>query len=427
MIEFVFAILVALIALGGVVLATRSLAIDWFNPAVIFAFSWSIPLIVFFSGRENYYHVSISTWVVIVLSLLTFYLGVFTVWVYGMRCNSAIVNDCTLERVALLRMYLNKRKLRNGIVFIGLLGGIFFIVYIKNIADRYGVNMIVFSLLELREDMRNEGVFPGFHFFYFFQMVLPLTTLYLVLYGMKRNILLIVFALISTLCLLMTGAKVNIFDAIIWSGVVYLLLRLEKISIERGVVGLFFFAVLGISIFLVHTKFTGEIVGVSNQSADIYQRFSAQFPTFDMLINDSSIEHSYGKLSLLPLVKVVHVFFSEVEVPNHILQFYNVPVRFNLATYLDVLYRDFGLAGVVVGPWFFGVLCGFAFLLYRNKKESFLALFFLSIVILWVLSSPYAAGYIKPIFWFQILIGYILYLYIRVNPYFMGAKGLRHT
>ena len=41
--------------------------------------------------------------------------------------------------------------------------------------------------------------------------------------------------------------------------------------------------------------------------------------------------------------------------PRHILPFYNVPFAWNVATYLEVGYRDFGLLGIIFIQVYFGI------------------------------------------------------------------------
>ena len=117
----------------------------------------------------------------------------------------------------------------------------------------------------------------------------------------------------------------------------------------------------------------------------------------------------------LPIAKLAQIVFPEIEVPSHVLNFYDTPDSFNLATYLDVFYRDFGLAGVVICPWFFGVLSAYVYYVYRVNKRSFWAIFAMSIIVLWTIASPFTAGFIKPSFWFQVFFGYIVYLFIRIK------------
>jgi oligosaccharide repeat unit polymerase len=265
----------------------------------------------------------------------------------------------------------------------------------------------------LRAYMKISGPLPGFHYLYIYEMILPLTVLHLTIHGGRKSKYLIFFAFIATTLLLFTAAKVNIIKAIIWSIFAYSFVKLEKEYLIKIIsIGLIMLTII-ITGFIFYTSFTGEIKSRPDQWYNIYSRFSAQLPTLDKLLNDSNVVLQYGKLSFLPLVKIYSIFFPETIVPSHILDFYDVPIEFNVATYLDVMYKDFGVLGIVTIPFFFGVFCGFCYKNYQNKKHSFWALYLLVIASLWVWASSSTAGFIKPVYWFQLAAGLLINYYIK--------------
>jgi oligosaccharide repeat unit polymerase len=294
-------------------------------------------------------------------------------------------------------------------------GGLFFIFYLRALVSLHGLDGILFTLLDTRAIMRDEGALPGFHFFYFWEMLLPLTVFYVLLFGKKKDFILVAVILVLTASIILTAAKTNIFKALVWSFIVYSLLKYEDVKFHS----IIFIASCAISfgflLFSIHTGLTGALPEFSDQSSDALARFSAQFPTFHLLINDTSISHSYGKMIFLPLMQLAHVFLPDLQVPSYILDFYSVPFLFNLATYLDVFYKDFGIVGVLILPWLFGIVSAGIFYIFSFNKKSFFVIFAMSIILCWTTESPNVSGFIKASYWFQIIFGYVAYRFIWVK------------
>lgn len=388
----------------------------WLNPVSVFVSVWGINLVVFSIFADQYIKIHAQTWLVLLASFVTYLLGIYSFW-FGIPDKRWLRRNLKSEdRIFALRSTIDKGKMRVAIYFLIVAGGIFFFYFLISVGRLQGFNRIIYTLLDTRSVMKNEGALPGFHYLYFWEMLLPLTVLYILLFGKRSDLMLVIVVLILTLCLVLTGAKTNIAKSLMWSFVFYSLLKFENIQLKRIVVISISVIFSGIFLFFVHTGFTGELKNFHAQFREVILRFSAQFPTFQLLINDSSISHSYGSLIFHPVAKLAQLVWPEMYVPSHILDFYPVPYWFNLATYLDVFYRDFGVVGVVMLPWFFGVLSGSCFYLYCIKKNNFFVLFAFSIILLWTIASPSTAGFIKPSFWFQIIFCYFVHLLIKNKP-----------
>lgn len=397
----------------SLMLISKSVMRSWLNPLSIFIFVWGVNLIMYVFLMDTYIEVYFETWVILLISFFMYFFVSIMFYLFINSRKNKIINLPIINRILLLRKKNNKKKLLLVIYFLIFFGGGIFALYLKSLMSLVGLNQILSSLLDARAFMKEEGALPGFHFIYFWEMLLPFVVVYLILFGEKKDWVLFVIALVFTSCLLLTGAKTNFFKAIIWSVIMYLLLKKEDIKLGRSVFYSIFFIFSGITVFFIHTSSTGELQDTSAQVTDVLFRFSAQFATFQSLINDSSIEHSYGKLLFLPITKVMHLISSDIKVPTNILDFYPVPSLFNLATFLDVFYKDFGLFGVIFGPGIFGFLSALIFFKYRNNKGNFYVLFLVSFIFLWTMESPNTAGFVKPSYIFQLFFCYIAYRFIK--------------
>ena len=394
---------------------------SWVNPVSIFVFVWGLNLVVFCFVKAMFVEVTMETWLILSIAFFAFYSASISFLIP--ICNGRwLQRDLgSSDRISSLRGGINKKRMRFAIYFLIFGGGIFFVCYLILLVQLQGFKEIFFTLLSTRAYMKEEGVLLGFHFFYFWEMLLPLMVLYILVFGKnKEAIVMSVVVVVLTFCLLLTGAKTNIYKAFVWSFVLYSLLKYENIKFQSLSLVVGFTILAGVGFFFIYTGFTKELQGFSNQGREVIYRFSAQFPTFHSLINDSSVSHSYGKLLFLPVTKLAHIFIPEIQTPSHILEFYDVPLSFNLATYLDVFYKDFGLIGVVLFPWLFGIVSAYIFYVYTVNKRSFFVLFIMSIILLWIMESSNASGFIKPDYWFQIIFGYVMYLFVRVKKPLTG-------
>jgi oligosaccharide repeat unit polymerase len=115
------------------------------------------------------------------------------------------------------------------------------------------------------------------------------------------------------------------------------------------------------------------------------------------------------------VTKVVGAFVPGFEVPSHIGDYYYVPFPFNVATYLDVMYKDFGFFGILVLPAIFGFIFTIFFVRLIRSEASFWLLFINVIFALWIFDSAGAAPYLKPVYWFQIGAGFLIAQFVSLR------------
>ena len=216
--------------------------------------------------------------------------------------------------------------------------------------------------------------------------------------------------------LFFTGAKVNFIKPIKFILIIYML-RIWQLN-RNFSISSFFYVIIILTIpvtllvsFMVYSGDKGS-VGVALQN--IALRFSAQIATLEAVLQSESPYYS-GLLTFLPVSKVLAVLGMIDHAPRHILPFYNVPFAWNVATYLEVGYRDFGLLGIIFIQVYFGIFLSFVLWWCRFMKSRSLILVIFILMTNFCFSATSIAPVIKPIYWFQILLILSLDLAIRVK------------
>jgi oligosaccharide repeat unit polymerase len=251
-----------------------------------------------------------------------------------------------------------------------------------------------------------------------------LAFLYVWLYRRETPWMMILVGGFAAISLILTTAKVNIAKVMTWCIFLLLYLNIARLKVGRASVLAVITVILGFGLFVVLSTWGAEefesstwyrYVPVSGYAGNLLYAYiynTGQIPTLDQLLHDPGIEFQWGKLTLLPIAKVMGIVIPEFTVPSHIGTFYPIPFPFNVATYLDVMYKDFGLVGTLVLPFMLGWLISAVFIRFLRTPSSFW-FFYLNIILsLWINASVSAAGHIKPVYWFQIGVGYILAKYV---------------
>jgi len=414
---------ISILACAGAFLLTclfsRGIFGSAISPATVFCGTWSINFCIYIFYSENYDPITHVAWLILLTSFLIYNTGFYTAGL-SYRCFFTPPVEKEARKIVLGRTFSHKRLSKIG-YFIFFLGLPFFVIFIKSYITIFGLSNFFLSLLDLRAYMRDVETLPGFHFIYFWEISLAVSCATISIYGFKKNKILLILSLLATFSLLFTGAKTNIFKAVLLAFAVTYLIRLENINTAKSISLASLIAALGIGAFFTHTALTGEIGSRDAQNAELIMRLSAQFSTFDKLIHDPSIELEFGKLLFLPATKALASITGGIQAPSHILDFYNTPAPFNLATYLDIAYKDLGILGTLLIPWIFGLLSGLSFSFYKKSKKSLFGVFISAIFFMWTAESINSAGFIKPSYWFQIFFLFVVTFSAKHNPF----KGIQ--
>jgi len=379
-----------------------------YTPAFFYAGSWLLNLCVYYLVMNNYDQINQLTWLLVFGSFVSFIVGFFFA---GVIQNPAGKVTTRINFQEYILNSTNPKKFKRAIWLVLAVGGLPFCLYAYSFLNTIGFEGFS-SLLQARAYMKTNGPFLGFHYFYFWELLLPLYVFYAAIFVDRRDKLLLCFVLIGTSLLVMTGAKTNVFKAIMFAFFVLFFLKMHRFGIVRNALIFGIVAISMISMFFVHTKATGEVANLDAQVQEVVARFSLQFNTFDKLVHDDTVNSTYGGLLFAPVLKVADLGPVDIHVPSHILDFYYSPKPFNLATYLDVFYKDFGILGIIIMPFLFGLVCAFVFIRFMRGNSSPFFFFLTCALTLSAIGSVNTSSFVKPSWWFQLFVFFLISRYV---------------
>jgi oligosaccharide repeat unit polymerase len=338
------------------------------SPAGIYVVRWWLLIALYCVNPFGYPRLSLQAWFGVASALLCFLIGYLVVRAPARR-RPAAAWAMAGQR---LEVPVPRRLWRAVLAVFGV-GLMLYLVYAVQVALEYGPIAAVLGPSQLRAAITNGQVPFGFHYLYFFEMVPALTVLLARHYRLSRPQvrLLIVIGTFTAVTLLGTTARTNAFKAVVWAGVVYLYTSRPRLFNRRlavlvggGVLLLMFlFTAIGNNLGKSYANSAFGTRGIVLPSwfrplALPYHYNAAELPTLDALLHDGSVTPAYGTNTFNPLASALAAVIPGFSAPSHIGQFYSNPYPFNVATQLDVFFRDFGLVGLPLGSFVLGLLAG---------------------------------------------------------------------
>jgi len=163
-------------------------------------------------------------------------------------------------------------------------------------------------------------------------------------------------------------------------------------------------------------QFTGATKGLQKLSAgsiitpSIYLYFTSSYGVLNQYFKNESEHTPFGGHTFLPVYRILEKI--GVEIHAEVYQtWYRTPVRINTGTYLRELHGDFGVAGLILGPYLIGLFASIFWFRFREHgmiTDLCIVSFFYGII---GMSFFVMATRIGPFFFFlfvSILVGSIL-------------------
>ena len=96
---------------------------------------------------------------------------------------------------------------------------------------------------------------------------------------------------------------------------------------------------------------------------EFYIYVAGNIPAFQAFVTEYADVRTHALFQILPLAKLLQAAgFLGGRLPSEVGEFLNIPQPFNTYTYLNVFYMDWGVVGIVIGPFLFGLLGNWFFL-----------------------------------------------------------------
>ncbi len=393
-----------------------------FNHVSIYSFIWGFTILLYDAHFINYYQMETETWIVLFGSWLLFILGSITVvlakWSSPtLSAPSPNVVPMDLESVHNDREH--ERKILEKMLWVLII--ISFAAAVQTwyvLVHMFGsvANVILRGafLYSIRVADGIKGTLPYFKF-----LCLP-ATLFAGVYTAKIGkikfvaILPILISIIVDLSSM--GRAMMIMAAILFTNGYFLIDRTEEEPLsQRSVFSLKKISMFTVAILLlfagselvrstrhVNEKLVGagsslkKLEGASFITPSIYLYLTGNYAVLNQYLKDDEKERFTGANTFAPFFRLLAKFGFDTEVDTY-QKFFRTPTTANTGTYLRELHSDFGLVGIIFGPYIIGILTSLSWFRYK-RTNSYVDLVVLSYLQVMVAMSLFylvtIAGYL---------------------------------
>ncbi len=400
----------------------------WFNHLTVYSVIWFVLLFMYELKLLRYYDLNIETWFVIALSYLAFHLGIFCYFAIKKNVENSESSNSDFSFNPIF--YKNGRLLIIVIVITGVIGLAGAIQQWNILIHKFGsISKIILSANDIYK-MRVEGEIKGVAYLPTFSFV---SLFFAALYSAyKRRISLISLLPFSAIILkdLAIVARALMLFGLIEFTVVFIV-AIYVFNSEKSISGsqrksyIFRFIVI-VLLFIGSASFVRSIKGsvehytAASRSLRSLNVFDVITPSIylyvsgDVGVLNKYLEHNdentrFGENTFMPLYNLL-AKFNFVKEPKTYQKGYYIPMWTNTGTYIRELHADFGILGVVLGPFLLGFLATlywfrffltkrlpdlliytfisiiiyFSFLVMITRLGNWILAFFLTLIILWI-------------------------------------------
>lgn len=391
----------------GLILSKKLLG-DYFSPPAIYHFFWCFALGSLALDWVAYHPVDTEAWTAIALGYLGFMGGGLSVLAYGLARPRVLHREPRLD-------YIGRRKMEVLLFLMFLLGIFGFLLQLYHLQSQIGLTTFLEAPGEARELHSNVKYLGFFNILNVANFVLSL--MYLVLFKKPARwvILIMLWALATTF---VTTDRTRFFYMVIWSFFIVAYLYRRVNLTPRVILAVLSTVSVLLLFFLLIAKLykkqafedNMEYVRLSEEWAplvDPYIYLTGGFPVLQAFIDDKR-DLAYGKNTFEPVVKLIELVIPDFEREEIVGKFYRVPIELNACTYLEPFYKDFGLAGTILGSLLIGLLCGAAYLHMRNQKNLF-SVYFAALLSFCATISIFVNHFTQIATWYFVVTGYVVY------------------
>ncbi len=349
-------------------------------PLYTFIFIWFLQSAFYLFNPYGYYHITIDTWIIIIISVLAVIIGYLTVfWGYGIKLHCDLTNiNLIVERT---NQILKLIVVFSVLAFISTVLFFFFIVDIYGgftslISNPFEARYLIVTLLKESTEDWNAQLSIMNYFVNLNYIGLILSSVYVV-YGKKYKIITFFPILNSIIFSIITLQRYVFINAIvIWLFGIIIALGLykgaDREKIKKKFKRFFFWMFLGISTLILLIIFLRIDYGekridylrvLSYAIKSIYSYIAGNIVALDkfLLVSDSL---NYGTSLFRGVIKwFVRLGIYDDRLATSIYYgFVNISKSsfwINTYSYIRPFYEDFGIYGLMFNSYFFGLTGGF--------------------------------------------------------------------
>ena len=343
------------------------------SPFGVFYGIWFAALALYNMNWIAYTPVRRPAWVLIGLNLAAFGIG----WIIPYLGW----NPRDFQNSDVMRHQVSADRLLKVIGICFVLGVIGLAAFFYAIHSTLGLDIYINNPPLIRAEMAAGGsITEGIKPFNWLNVTnVALTSIYLfVLRGPRRRLVwpVLVFSLVAALAM---EDRMRFFYATVWTG--FILLHSIKVSAKQIVVGVTLGIMVLLAEFIAMATFMGKVAennAVLMQSASIqdaalillppYMYATESFPALQAYM-DTGPKSTHGSMTFYPIFKLLNLVDPTIEPPLIVAEFVSIPIEANTFTWLQQFYDDFGIVGVLIGPWVVGVVSSAVYFRMLRTRE----------------------------------------------------------
>lgn len=398
---------------------------DYLSPGSIVLSVWSICLGLYFSHIVDYPSLSFLSYVIILNIILSFGLLSFLLIALAAKRNALYsigkLSSATIEEY---KVYFSDRRMLGMIIFLFIIATISTVIQMEVFGTKFS-GILIENFYEFGREEYGLPIIGTLA--YQNSLVVVLSIAYYAIFR-KHGIPLLLMAVVALGTLSLNMQKTNIIRTLVWACISYNYLFPKKTTIRT----LAYIPLSMLVVFVVFNLIMSPYYGfdyrfwvadnvvhlpssLSFLSLPIVY-LSANFPALDAFINDSSHKLTYGAYLFKPVLSFLNYFMDidDLIMPTHG-EFYYIPMKYNVYTFIRHAYLDFGIIGALLFPIGIAIITGFTYYKMRFEKKYYL--FILNGIFAWCLfASVFSNHFNYSYMWAYFIISFIIGKWIYNTP-----------
>ncbi len=397
-----------------IILMSRFVFKFWFNPISFYSLIWCLILTLFELKLIDYYSLEIETWTIIIVSWLLFVTGAITIYLIfpseNQRLNLEYHNpypvlNLDIHRLKFILWILNIvsliAALYNLYLVTKITGGLLNAFIIGNLLYSYRVaEGIPGSLPYIGSIVYTAAAFAGVYSARVQKIslvgIFPIINIIIIDFAIMGRADILIVSILSATAYFVTpkSSKSNKSTSSVRFRKVLLIVVLLSVIIGG--------AELIRSTRSAKEGFRGSTGSLKKLSSSgiitpsIYLYFSSSIGVLNQYFIQNKEDVPIGSNMFLTLYRIFERFGVDVHAEIY-QQWYKIPTPVNTGTYLRELHGDFGIPGILFGPYLLGVFSSFFWLRFKENGRfidlSFIAFFFGIIGLSFIVIATRLGGY----------------------------------
>jgi oligosaccharide repeat unit polymerase len=388
-----------------------------FSPFSVFYSTWFLTLALYHLRLIEFITVRQSTWNLIGISLITFGLGwtiPYLAW-----------NAREVESPDLVKQQVSADRLRIVIFLCFVLGVVWAVVFLQAVRSTVGLETYIEAPAEIRAAMAQGGELqePLIALDWLNVANVPLCCFYLFVLKGSRRIFIWPILFFSIASLFLTQDRTHFFYAASWA--VFVVLHSMRVTLKRVATVVAVAVALLLSQFMLVALWLGKVAENSSgllQASNVqegmtfmlppYMYITESFPSLQVYM-DTELPTTHGLMTFYPTLRLIRAIDPTIRTPSSVVtEFVQVPFESNTFTWLQQFFDDFGISGIVIGPWFIGVLTSFVY--FRMlRTRSFYTTLINGLFSYCLALSVFANHFTQGPAWYFLVVSFVIAIWVK--------------